>query len=375
MQNILLKHFASLFKINFNIFDMRMREFTDPKHLFCKDCPHKCDYKNTHLYGCYESARWDNKYIYYCPMEFIFIAISMYDEFKMQSECIIAGPIIMGDLSDYEETYNIPHMETYEVNDLAEIMSAAFSNQSSPEAQTTTTDFLNTIYRELEILPSKDNYPIVLEKKLQQAITDGDEKSAREYLNRLLGEIYFRSNADFDVIKVRALELLVVLSRSAIEGGADPDQIFNLNNNYIQEFNKFDNLEKLSFWLSNIVNRFISYIFEFGDIKHSDIMHKTVAYIKSNYMNKITLEDIAEHVFLSKSHLSKIFNKEMNTTISAFINKIRIEKSKHLLKDGSLSIADIANLTGFDDQSYFTKQFKIFTGISPKKFRDNMGIK
>lgn len=354
---------------------MRIREFSYSSNLFCKDCPRRCDYTHTHLYGGYESARWDNKYIYYCPMEFIFIAISMYDEFNMQSECIIAGPILMGDISDFENTYNVPHLETYQVNDLAEIMTAAFSKLLPTEAQTSTTDFLNTIYRELEILPSEDNYPIVLEKKLQQSITDGDEKSAREYLNRLLGEIYFRSNADFKVIKVRALELLVILSRSAIEGGADPDQIFNLNNNYIQEFNKFDNLEKLSFWLSNIVNRFIGYIFEFGDIKHSDIMHKTVAYIKSNYMNKISLEDIAEHVFLSKSHLSKIFNKEMNTTISAFINKIRIEKSKHLLKDGSLSIADIANLTGFEDQSYFTKQFKIFTGISPKKFRDNMGIK
>ena len=375
MQNKLLKHFVSLFQVEFNMFDMQIREFLESEHFFCEKCPRKCDYKNTHLYGCYESARWDSKYIYYCPMEFIFIAISLYDEFGVQSECVIAGPIQMGEVSDFEKVEGIPHMEVHKVNDLAEIMFAAFSNQALPGTQVSTTDFLNEIYRELEILPSEENYPIVLEKKLQQAITDGDEESAREYLNRLLGEIYFRSNADFEVIKVRALELLVLLSRSAIEGGADPNQIFNLNNNYIQEFNRFDSLEKLSFWLSNIVNRFISYIFEFGDIKHSDIMHKTVAYIKRNYMNKITLEDIADHVYLSKSHLSKVFSEEMNITISTFINKIRIEKSRHLLKDNSLSIADVANLTGFDDQSYFTKQFKIFTGISPKKFRDNMGIK
>ena len=375
MQNKLLKHFVSLFQVEFNMFDMQIREFLESEHFFCEKCPRKCDYKNTHLYGCYESARWDSKYIYYCPMEFIFIAISLYDEFAVQSECVIAGPIQMGEVLDSEKVEGIPHMEVHEVSDLAEIMFAAFSNQVLPGTQVSTTDFLNEIYRELEILPSEENYPIVLEKKLQQAITDGDEESAREYLNRLLGEIYFRSNADFEVIKVRALELLVLLSRSAIEGGADPNQIFNLNNNYIQEFNRFDSLEKLSFWLSNIVNRFISYIFEFGDIKHSDIMHKTVAYIKRNYMNKITLEDIADHVYLSKSHLSKVFSEEMNITISTFINKIRIEKSRHLLKDNSLSIADVANLTGFDDQSYFTKQFKIFTGISPKKFRDNMGIK
>lgn len=364
------KHFSALLGIDFNTFDIRLREFSAFENTFCSRCPKRCNYKSTHLYGCYESVRWDNKYIYYCPMEFIFIAVPVMEEYDIPISGVIAGPILMGDPSDFENPYGLPYMETAKVNDLTELMSAIFSGSNNTEQTDATADFLNIIYRELEILPQGGAYPLELERQLQTAIVNGDGESAREYLNRLLGEIFFHSNGDFQVIKTRALELLVLLSRSAIEGGADTTQIFHLNNSYLQELDRFDSLEKLSIWLSSVINRFVSYVFEFGDVKHADTIHKIIGYIKNNYMKKITLDEIAEYVYMSKSYISKIFNEEMNISISAFINKVRIDKSKLLLADPSLSIADVANLTGFEDQSYFTKQFRAATGSSPKRYRE-----
>ena len=115
-------------------------------------------------------------------------------------------------------------------------------------------------------------------------------------------------------------------------------------------------------------------MFEFNDVKHADIIYKITAYVKSNYMKKITLEDIADHVFLSKTYLSRIFKEEMKVTLSKYINKIRIDKSKLLLLDSSLSLADVANLTGFDDQSYYSKTFRNITGMSPGRYREKHGI-
>lgn len=369
-----IKHFSSLFNIDLNVFDLNLKEFSDFNKTFCSRCPYKCDYKNTHLYGVYESIRWDSKYIYYCPKDFIFIAVPLLDEYDIHSSGVIAGPILMGDISDYQDTYGLPNIETSKINDLTEILSAVFSTKPSLDANTSTADFLNTIYKELEVLPKNQKYPIELEKQLQLAIKNADREKARELLNRLLGEIFFRSNAKFSVIKARVLELLVLLSRSVIESGADISEIFSLNNTYISELERFDSLEKLSVWLTNVINRFVSYVFDFSDIKHSNTVHKIIEYINSNYMNKIALEDIAEYVYMSKSYVSKIFNEEMNISLSAFINKVRIDKSKHLLLDPSISIADVANLIGFDDQSYFTKQFKSVTGISPKKYREKHGL-
>lgn len=370
MQDKKKKHLSSLTDISINTFDTRQKTFECEKNIFCSRCPKQCDYKKIHLYGTYESVRWDGKYIYYCPMDFIFIAIPVIDTDDIMNGGVILGPIIMGEAEDFESTYGLPNMQTKKVNDLAELASILFSEKKSVSTKENVTEFLNALYRELELLPKLRQYPIELEKKIQSSISEGDEAHAKEYLNRLLGEIFFRSNGDFNVIKARTLELVVLLSRSAIEGGADIEQIFALNNNYMEEINKFDTTERLAVWLSGIINRFVSYVFEFSDVRHSVTLHKIIGYIRNNYMNKITLDEIADQVFMSKYHISRIFNDGMGISISAYINKTRIEKSKRLLKDTTLSIADIANLIGFEDQSYFTKQFKAEIGISPKEFRE-----
>ncbi|MBE6559736.1 MAG: helix-turn-helix domain-containing protein [Ruminococcaceae bacterium] len=367
----LAKHFSSLLGVDVHRFDVTTREFTDYDNTFCSRCPQKCDHKTTHLYGCYEAARWDRKYIYYCRMDFIFIAVPVIEEYDVVTGGLIAGPVLMGALEDYPETYGLPHMETSRVNDMAEIASAVFTTDSTQKSSEDTAQFLNTLYIELESLPQ--HYPIELEKQLNSAIVSGDGAAAREYLNRFLGEIFFQTNGDLAVIRARATDLLVLLSHAAIEGGADAPLIFDLTSGYREELERFDSLEKMSIWLGGVLNRFISYVFEFGDVQHQDSLHKIVRYIKENYMNKITLDDIAEHVFMSKYYISRIFNEKMGMSVSAFINKMRIDRSKRLLAETTLSIAAIANMTGFDDQSYFAKQFRSATGVSPGKFRETQG--
>jgi len=151
------------------------------------------------------------------------------------------------------------------------------------------------------------------------------------------------------------------------------EQVFLLNKNYIDEIKAFDSLDKLSIWLSGVINRFISYVFEFNDVKHTDVIFKVINYIKQNYKEKLTLDDISSYVYLSKSYLSKIFKDEMKCTITNYINSVRVEKSKQLLADSSLSLADIAYFVGFEDQSYYTKVFKKITGVSPGKYKNIKG--
>ncbi len=63
----------------------------------------------------------------------------------------------------------------------------------------------------------------------------------------------------------------------------------------------------------------------------------------------------------------------MNCNISSYINMIRVEKSRSFLLNESISLVDVAGMAGFDDQSYFTKVFKKYTGVSPGKFRESRG--
>ena len=94
-------------------------------------------------------------------------------------------------------------------------------------------------------------------------------------------------------------------------------------------------------------------------------------YIKSNFNRKLTLEEISSYVYLSPSHLSGMFRKEIGQTISTYITYIRIEKSKILLTQKGVKVADIAELCGFEDQGYFTRVFRKHVGISPRQYREN----
>ena len=128
--------------------------------------------------------------------------------------------------------------------------------------------------------------------------------------------------------------------------------------------------EESSKFYRAMLHLYVDYSFDFNEIKHSDTVYRAMEYIRSNFSRKITLEEIASYVHLSGSHLSGTFHKETGQTISAYINHVRIEKSKQLLAATQATIAEVAALCGYEDQSYFSRVFRQGTGLSPKRFRE-----
>ena len=132
-------------------------------------------------------------------------------------------------------------------------------------------------------------------------------------------------------------------------------------------------MEEIGVWLSALLHRFIDYSFDFSHIKHSDVVFKASEYVKDHYAEKISLEDAAAYVALSKSYLSRIFKEETGESFSAYINKVRIDKAKLMLLDNGTPLVEVASECGFEDQSYFTKVFKRLVGVSPKRYRESRG--
>ena len=216
-------------------------------------------------------------------------------------------------------------------------------------------------------------YPYDKEKLLIYSILNNDLEDSRKYLNEILGHIFFSSATSLDVIKVRAMELAVMISRAAMDGGADQAKISDINMRFLSEFFNYQTIEEVCWSLNDILKKFTRETFEFSKVKHIDIITKAAAYIKSNYMRKLTLNEVAEYVFLSPSYFSKIFKQEMDCYFKDYVNYVRVEKSKILLLTDKMSLVEIADNAGFYDQSYFNKVFKKLTGVTPKKFRETGG--
>ncbi|HEY4543444.1 MAG TPA: AraC family transcriptional regulator [Tissierellaceae bacterium] len=102
------------------------------------------------------------------------------------------------------------------------------------------------------------------------------------------------------------------------------------------------------------------------------VITDTVKYIHDNLDKDLTLENVANEVHVSKNYLSLLFSKFVGLSFSDYINKLRIEKAKTLLKNGNLNLIDVALECGFNSQSYFCSVFKKFEKISPKKYQHNI---
>ncbi len=104
----------------------------------------------------------------------------------------------------------------------------------------------------------------------------------------------------------------------------------------------------------------------------SFIVNNALKYMEENYKEKLKLQDVAEQVYVSQWHLSKLLNRYKGQSFSDILNNIRIEKAKDLLKDPALRIGDIADMVGFLDMAHFSRVFKKQTGISANEYRNSL---
>lgn len=99
-----------------------------------------------------------------------------------------------------------------------------------------------------------------------------------------------------------------------------------------------------------------------------DRIKKILSYIEDNYQNKITLNDIAGHIHLCESECTRLFKRHMNTTLFAFLQEYRIERSLEFLQSGE-PVSTVALNTGFSDPNYYSKVFAKIKGCSPREYR------
>lgn len=100
------------------------------------------------------------------------------------------------------------------------------------------------------------------------------------------------------------------------------------------------------------------------------IVRNALSYMEENYGQRLKLADVADQIYVSQWHLSKLLNKHTGQSFSDILNHIRIEHAKELLADPSLRICDIAEEVGFLDMAHFSRVFKKQAGLSANEYRN-----
>lgn len=216
---------------------------------------------------------------------------------------------------------------------------------------------------------SGGSYPIELENSLITKVKTGNSEQAKAILNDLLGYVFFAEGNSLDIVKTRSIELCSLLSRAAIEGGATSDSVLKINNQYLKSLQSMRSLDDVCFKLQESVDTFTDCIFNYIPNKNSELVKKAIRFISQNFASPLSLDDVAGHVHLNPAYFSTVFKQSTGSSFKEYLNMVRIEESKRLLSNTNYSVIDIAIATGFEDQSYFSKVFKKYTGLTPKQYR------
>ncbi|MBE6650208.1 MAG: helix-turn-helix domain-containing protein [Ruminococcaceae bacterium] len=102
------------------------------------------------------------------------------------------------------------------------------------------------------------------------------------------------------------------------------------------------------------------------------LLEKVKEYVKLHYNENVTIRDIAGALYMNPHYLGEYFKKHSGTSVKDYLLTLRMQKAFALLKEGNMTVSQIAEAVGFDTIQYFSTKFKSYYGISPAKYLEKL---
>ena len=208
-------------------------------------------------------------------------------------------------------------------------------------------------------------------RELADKIIAWDEEGADEILRPILGNIIFESGNDSEMVKIKTSEMIGVLISNLYRKGVAESAVFDSVSKYQADMATSSDLGSISYGMHQLVKEFIDIIKRSLGDDLSPIVLDSVKYIRRNYCDQVSLQEVSDNIGVSHAHLSRLFKEEMGQGFSDYVNSFRLGKAKELLTESSMSLSEIAQSVGYSNQQYFTRVFKNQTGMTPGQFRNS----
>ena len=141
-----------------------------------------------------------------------------------------------------------------------------------------------------------------------------------------------------------------------------------LHQQMITESHEFEKEEIFYFLISHLLHKY-GMILKKELTNCAEDIEKACSYMEENFAKHISLNELCNHIGMSKSTLLRAFTKSKGVTPYCYLENVRVSKAKNFLEQG-VALSEVAQMTGFSDQSHFTNYFSRFIGISPKTYRE-----
>jgi len=386
------------------LFPGKIRD-NNPEKTICSQCK-RTDCNNLHRNSINEAIKKGGSHIYQCDLGLVFWISPIYTDGSF-SGAIRGSGFLQEEKKDvdfFQNAHNtqivsnektteeikermesFPKADDEKIQSLAEMMQICAESLSSgsedyheilrrrAEQQEAIKKIITELEKAYPENTEKPGYSLEKEKILLNTLRKGDPAETRKQLNELIALMIFSYRDQFKCMQLRTTELVVLFSRIEVGPVKNGSLSLEINNQCLKLIQEAKNTEELTDILHTVADRILNNITSFKGIPHAAALRKAENFIMENYTRKISLKEIADMAGLSPPYFSTIFKEEMGENLSKYLNRLRVEKASRLLLETDMSLSEIAACCCFEDQSWFSKIFKAFTGISPGKYRNQGG--
>ncbi len=354
------------------------------------------------------AASLGEPYFFVCASGFVNIAIPLIQDGKNYG-CFIAGPIIMEKFShrtiakllsmnmtpentSQETDHNadflsrvisiLREMYIYTSKQVAHLATLLNNSVVANLVDKTDYDKVNAKYLEqvqigddirgLKRSGKETGYPVSQEHNLIAQVRGGKTAEAKEAMTAYLNGILLYEAGNLDFVKVHLIELCALISREGPDRHMENEESIRDSFAYIESLNKIDNIQDLKEWSEGLVTHFTTRTGLLSYRGNSQLVLQVLRLIAKDDKYQLTLAATATELHVNPSYLSGHFKRETGMGFSEFVNEQKISKSKELLEKTNLRLLEIADLCGFEDQSYYTKVFSKRVGMSPREYRNTI---
>lgn len=226
-------------------------------------------------------------------------------------------------------------------------------------------EFLGFYRVEKEILNASITVDLETESKFIEALESDNREAAFAILNQICRNI----DSKFLPSVVRAIfkEIVYILNRAVKRFGGN---LFEYaDEDPIKKIDGMDYLESIKLWMNDFLDYTLEYIRKLrGSTFRNEIM-KVLDHIKLNIAGNISLKEAAQIAHISEKYFCFLFKKETGKNYIDYINDLKVERAKELLKNREIKSYEVAQQLGFENESYFSKIFKRYSGFSPHEYR------
>jgi two-component system response regulator YesN len=208
-------------------------------------------------------------------------------------------------------------------------------------------------------------------KALTDLLKHGEERDVREAMASFPAMVQEWGVTQLRDLHHRVFEWLLELFEEARKLGWKQEEWKKKPLSVWDKLEAFDTLEALQ---PQVLLYLLQINKDLSGKSQNQLIHQAERYIQQHYKQSITIQSVADSLFITPEWLSTLFKKNFGTTFLDYVTHLRMEEARLLLQDISLKIYQISHEVGYKDTVYFSRLFKKKYGYTPKDYRNLRGI-